>query len=193
MRHLRQKGITVILVLVFTAVFGLSVSALMSFIFSQAKLGASKEVRERALGVAEAGLDYYHWFLTHNPTDLQDGTGVTGPYVHTYTDPETGQQIGSFSLDIVGNTACGQLESIDVTSTGTVDTDSRFTRTVTGRHAAPSVAEYSYIIGDDVWAGPDRDITGPYHSNGGIRMDGTNNSTDVSAPATTPDSCNPRT
>ncbi len=174
-RCLRQRGITVILVLVFAAVFGLSVSALMSFIFSQAKLGASKQVREQALGVAEAGLDYYHWFLAHFPGDLQNGTGTAGPYVQTYSDPETGQ-IGSYSLDVSGNFACGQLQSVDVTSTGTVDADPRFKRTVYGRRAAPSVAEYAYIIGADVWAGSDRDITGPYHSNGGIRMDGTNNS-----------------
>lgn len=183
MKFVPQKGITVILVLVFAGVFGLSVSALMSFIFTQAQLGASKEVRERALGIAEAGLEYYHWFLAHNPTDTQDGTGVPGPYVHTYNDPETGQ-IGSYSLDIVGNTSCGQLQSIDVTSTGEVDEDTRFKRTVFGRHAAPSVAEYAYIIGADVWAGSDRDITGPYHSNGGIRMDGTNNSTVTSGVST---------
>lgn len=180
MNSLRQRGITIILVLVFASVFGLAVSALMGFIFSQAKLGSSKEVREQALGIAEAGLEYYHWFLSHYPEDLQDGTGSAGPYVHTYEDPVSGP-IGSFSLSVVGNTSCGELQSVDITSTGTVDTDSRFTRTVFGRHANPSVAEYSYIIGADVWAGPDRNITGPYHSNGGIVMDGTNNSLVTSA------------
>jgi len=171
-----QSGITIILVLVFAAVFGLSVSALMGFILSQANLGAEKEVREKSFEIAEAGLNYYHWFLTHNPTDLQDGTNSAGPYIHSYNDPETGKKIGSFSLNVVGNVACGQLQSIDVTSTGTVDSDPRFKRTVFGRRAMPSVAEYAYIIGDNVWAGSDRKITGPYHSNGGIRMDGTNNS-----------------
>jgi len=155
----------------------------MSFIFSQSKLGTGKVVREQAMGIAEAGLEYYHWFLAHNPTDLQDGTGGVGPYVHTFEDPEDGQ-IGSYSLDIVGNTSCGILQSIDITSTGTADIDTRFTRTVFGRHSTPSVAEYAYIIGDNVWAGSDRDITGPYHSNGGIRMDGTNNSLVTSAVST---------
>jgi hypothetical protein len=182
MKYSSQKGIAVILVLVFAAVFGMSVSALMGFIFSQAQLGAGKEIREQALGIAEAGLEYYKWFLAHNPNDLQDGTGTTGPYVHSYDDPELGQ-VGSFSLDVTGNFTCGQIQSVDITSTGTVDTDPRFTRTVFGRYARPSVAEYSYIIGDDVWAGSDRTITGPYHANGGIRMDGTNNSTVTSGVA----------
>lgn len=180
MKNASQKGIAVILVLVFAAVFGLSVSALMSFIYSQAKLGSGKEVREQALAIADAGLEYYHWFLTVYPGDLDNGTGNPGPYVHSYSDPQDGQ-IGNFSLDITGNMACGQLQSVDITSTGTVDIDTRFQRTVFGRHAQPSVAEYAYIIGADVWAGSDRDITGPYHSNGGIRMDGTNNSTVSSA------------
>jgi hypothetical protein len=41
----------------------------------------------------------------------------------------------------------------------------------------PSVAEYSAFLNANVWAGPDRVISGPYFSNGGIRMDGTHNST----------------
>jgi hypothetical protein len=191
---LRQRGITVVLVLVFAAVFGMSVIALTGFIFAQTQLGRSKEVREQALATAEAGLQYYHWFLAHYPNDLEDGTGAPGPYVHTYADPE-GDDIGNFSLDIEGNAACGEVQSIDITSTGTVDKDPRFTRTIFGRHARPSVAEYAYIIGTDVWAGADRNITGPYHSNGGIRMDGTNNSLVTSALAswycTSSFGCNP--
>ncbi len=183
MKRRHEKGIIIVLVLVFAAVFGLSVSALTTFIFMQAKLSASKEIREQAFGIAEAGLEYYHWFLAHYPNNLKDGTSGSGPYVHTYTDPQGGT-IGSFSLDIVGNKKCGEIQSIDITSTGTVASDPAFKRTVSGRHAAPSVAEYAYIIGENVWAGSDRNITGPYHSNGGVRMDGTNNSVVTSGVAT---------
>src|SRR5690606_24376444 len=35
---------------------------------------------------------------------------------------------------------------------------------------------YAYIINTSVWAGADRTIIGPYHSNSGVRMDGVNNS-----------------
>ncbi len=175
-----NKGIAIILVLVFAGVFVMSMSALMGFILTQAQLGTEKVVREQAFGIAEAGLEYYHWFLIQHPNDLQDGTGTSGPYVHQYTDP-SGGSVGNFSLSIVGNKSCGVVQSVDITSTGTSDIDPKFKRTLFGRHAAKSVAEYSYIIGADVWAGSDRNITGPYHSNGGIRMDGTNNSTVSSA------------
>lgn len=176
------RGIAIILVLVFAGVFALSVAGLVNFILLQSQLGGAKLVREQALGVAEAGLAYYAWFLAHNPGDLTNGTGAPGPYTRTYSDPEIGT-IGSYRLDISGNFACGQLQSTDITSTGTIDAQPEFTRTVFGRHAAPSVAEYAYIIGANVWAGADREITGPYHSNGGVRMDGTNNSTVTSGVA----------
>ena len=48
----------------------------------------------------------------------------------------------------------------------------------------PSVANYSYMLNSNVWAGADRNIVGPYFSNGGIRMDGTNNSDVISAVST---------
>lgn len=168
-------GYFVILVLVFGAVFIALVSSLAGFIFIEQRAQLAKENRERALQIAEAGLDYYRWFLAHFPDDTMDGTGGPGPYVHTYADPEGGV-VGSFSLDISGNEQCGTLSSVDIISTGMTDADPTLTRTVSGRYTRPSVAEYAYIINSNVWAGADREIVGPYHSNGGIRMDGTNNS-----------------
>jgi len=44
-----------------------------------------------------------------------------------------------------------------------------------------SIAEYAYILNSDVWIGNDHAINGPYHSNGGIRIDGTNSSLVTSA------------
>jgi len=43
-------------------------------------------------------------------------------------------------------------------------------------YARESVAKYSYILNDNVWVGSDHIIRGPYHSNGGIRFDGENQS-----------------
>ena len=71
--------------------------------------------------------------------------------------------------------SCGQTTSIDITSTGRPANDSSVSQTLVARYAQPTVAQYSYIVNDSVWAGGDRIINGPYHSNGGIRMDGTTN------------------
>lgn len=175
-----QRGVTVVLVLVFMGIFLLILGGLSGYIFVESKAQRVTYVRESAFQVAEAGLEYYRWFLAHNPGNLTDGTGVSGPYIHTVADPEGGA-LGSYALSIVGNTACNVLQSIDITSVGSLFVEPGTTRTLSARYAKPSVAEYAYIINNSVWAGADRDITGPYHSNGGIRMDGTNNSTVTSS------------
>jgi hypothetical protein len=175
-----KRGVTVVLVLVFMGIFGLIVSTVASYVFTQATVGRAKVAREEAVQIAEAGLEYYKWFLAHNPADLQNGTGAPGPYDYVVNDPEGGQ-IGTASISVSGNISCGAVQSVDITSIGSSDKDVQFKRTLFGRFAKPSVAEYAYIINSNVWAGSDRNIVGPYHSNGGIRMDGTNNSTVTSA------------
>lgn len=171
-----DHGYLLVLVLVFGAVFFLMVVSFTGYVVTQRKVQEAAYNKERALEIAEAGLNYYKWFLAHNPGDTQNGTGQPGPYVHTYADPE-GDDIGEFSLDIASSTLCGDTYAVDIRSTGRTYDSPNLTRTVYGRYALPTVAEYAYIIGSNVWAGEDRTIIGPYHSSGIIRMDGTNNST----------------
>ena len=170
---LLRRGYISMLVLVFGAVFTTLMLGLVGFIVVQKKATDSKEAREGALEIAEAGLDYYKWFLAHHPDDMTDGTGETGPYTHTFTDPETGT-VGSYTLSISGNISCGSLISVDVHSSGSTSEHPDIKRIVYGKYASPSVAEYAYVVNDNVWAGNDRTILGRYHANGGIRMDGIN-------------------
>ncbi|MBV9159787.1 MAG: hypothetical protein JO019_04295, partial [Candidatus Kaiserbacteria bacterium] len=101
----------------------------------------------------------------------------------TVNDPE-GSTMGSASLSVSGTLQCGQIQWIDITSKGTSNQNPAFTRTLTARYMQQSVAAYSYLLNSSVWAGSDRTITGPYFSNGGIRMDGSNNSDVMSAVST---------
>ncbi len=167
------RGSMLALVLVFSFVFVILLTGATTFIVQQRSLQLNRVENARALQIAEAGLEYYKWFLAHYPNDVQNGTGAPGPYVMDYKDPEGGI-IGKYSLDISGVSQCGQIEYVDITSTGWTLAEPGVTRTVYGRYSRPTVADYSYIINSNVWAGPDRKIYGPYHSNGGIRMDGTN-------------------
>ena len=178
-----SRGSMIVLTLIFGAIFVSMGASIASFVTLQKKVQNAKVERERALQIAEAGLDYYKWFLAHYPTDLQNGTGVPGPYTIDYDDPELGT-IGQYELTITGNTQCNTNTSIDIQSIGWTNDDPSLRRTVYGRYSQPSVGEYAYIINSNVWAGSDRDIYGPYHSNGGIRMDGTNHSTVTSAQST---------
>ena len=162
--------------LVFGSVFFMLIVSLITYVVSQKKLQDARYEGHRAQDIAEAGLNYYRWYLSHFPDDTTNGTTTPGPYVHTYYDPE-GAAIGEFSLEISSTTACGDVQSIDIYSTGHTYDSPNIERTIYGRYAQPTVAEYAYIIESSVWAGSDRTIIGPYHSNNIIRMDGTNNST----------------
>ncbi|HEX8591503.1 MAG TPA: hypothetical protein VF696_02010 [Candidatus Paceibacterota bacterium] len=168
-----SRGFMMLLALVFGAVFMTVLGALSSVTLIQNRVQNAATGRVKAIALAEAGLEYYRWFLAHNPGDVTNGTGAPGPYTFDYADPD-GSTAGSISLEISGQSYCGQQGSITIRSTGTpVNED--VSRTLTARYAQPTVARYSYIVNDSVWAGADRVISGPYHSNGGVRMDGLTN------------------
>lgn len=178
-----SKGIITTLAMVFGAIFVLLMAGLMGFILLQYRASLQGVAHNQSLHIAEAGLEYYKWRLLHSPNDLQDGTGVPGPYVHDYQDATANAQ-GTFSLEIEGTTQCGEITSVVITSTGWTDRFPNVPRTVRTSYVKPSVAEFAFLLNDNVWAGADREIKGPYHSNGGIRMDGENKSLVTSAKET---------
>lgn len=179
----QPSGFLLILVLVFGSILFTIASSFIVFIVTQSRLIEQKVQFEGAGQIAEAGLNYYKWYLAHYPNDVTNGTGLPGPYVGVYDDPEGGP-IGEYSLSIASTTYCGSISSIDVTSVGHMYDMPNVKRQFSARYARPTVAEFAFILNSSVWAGPDRIINGPYHSNGGIRMDGTHNSVVTSNVAT---------
>lgn len=178
-----ERGVTVILVLAFMGIFLFLLGTILSYTLTQGRYGRALYAREQALSVAESGLEFYRWYLAHNPEIMVDGTSLITPVSYEAVDPEGGV-LGNAEVSTTLNTACGRVQSADLTSEGESDLNSIFRRTLKARYMRPSVAEYSNIINANVWAGSDRNITGAYHSNGGIRMDGTNNSIVSSSVAT---------
>ncbi len=170
-------GYLLILVLVFGGVFLTLTTSFVGYIITQGKVIDQRVQLQRAADIAEAGLNYYRWYLAHYPNDL---TGST----HQYYAPEIDDPIGEFTLTVTGSSFCGEVASIEVTSTGYTYDDPSITRTFTARYDRPTVAEYSFIINANVWAGPTRVIIGPYHTNGGVRMDGRNDSVVTSGQST---------
>jgi len=188
-----RSGIISVTALVFIGIFVFILIGLANLSLLQKRVEVSKEEGSKALAMSEAGLEYYRWRLGHYPNDVQDGTGVPGPYIHDFFDPE-GSSTGKYSLDITGNYQCGTLASVDVVSTAWTNAHPEIQKTITGRYMRPSVSNYSYILDSSVWVGEDRVIYGPYHSNGGINFDGTNFSSVTSKQTTwncTTDYCTP--
>lgn len=175
----QSPGYVVVTTLVFAGVFLMILYSLLGLVFRQYEAQRLGHRSTESLQIAEAGLDWYRWYLAHNPGDL-DGPDGEMPMEKGITDPERGV-IGKAEIDVSGSQFCGQNQWIDITSTGWSTEEPDITRTVSARYTRPSVARYSFILNSNVWAGSDREINGPYHSNGGIRMDGDNNSKVTSA------------
>lgn len=152
------------------------VSAFVGYIVTQSQVVNFRYEQQRATDIAEAGLNYYKWFLSHYPGDVTNGTGAPGPYVHQYKDPEGGF-IGEFSLEVASSTYCGDITAIDITSTGYTYAEPEAKAIVRARYVRPTVAEYSFITNSGVWYGAGGSVVGPVHSNQGIRMDSAHNST----------------
>ncbi len=178
-----QTGVLLVLVLVLGSVFLVIISSFMGYIISQNQVVNFRFEQHRATDIAEAGLNYYKWYLAHFPGDFTLGTGVSGPYVIPYSDPELGA-IGEFSIAVASSTYCGSVASVDVVSTAHTYVDPTAVSVVSARYKRPTVAEYSFITNAGTWYGASRIITGPVHGNQGVKMDGFHNSIVGSGQAT---------
>lgn len=167
-----NKGIIIPLVLSFGAIFLIILSSVIGFVLLQITAHNQRVAWYESLNIAEAGVNYYRWCLNHQFSDC--------PTEKEYFDAE-GQLLGEFSIDVNEEISCGQTIKKEILSSGWTVKFPNIKRKISVLYGRPSVAKYSYIINDNVWAGNDRQIRGLYRSNGGIRMDGTNFSLVTSA------------
>ncbi|KKR11649.1 MAG: hypothetical protein UT39_C0004G0008 [Candidatus Woesebacteria bacterium GW2011_GWA1_39_21] len=136
---------------------------------------------EKALNIAEAGINYYKWHLAHDPEDFKDGTDNDGPYIHEYKDPQ-GDTVGSYSLMVTPPQNGSTIVTIE--STGWTKEYPKVKRTIKAQYGIPSLAEFSFVSNASTWYGAGITVNGKIHSNNGIRMDGTNTSLVTSAQET---------
>lgn len=163
-----NKGIITTYVLVFGAVFLILLSGLLGFILLQLRISAQKVAWNEALQIAEAGINYYRWCLNN---EVESKCLLE----KEYQDP-AGNPLGKFSLEIDATSNCGIKTSQKIVSTGWTYRYPDIKRKIAVFYGRESAAKYSYILNSNVWVGADHEIRGPYHSNGGIRMDGENQS-----------------
>lgn len=179
MKH--QKGTITPALLVITGAFLAVIYALLFLLILQANFSNRQVALEQSLNIAEAGVNYYRWHLAHDPDDYQDGTGVPGPYVHTYKDPQ-GNEVGEFSLEITPPAEGSSI--VTISSTGKSFDYTNIQRTIEVQYGKPSFANYSFLSNASTWYGTNITVNGDIHSNNGIRMDGTNTGRVTSAKET---------
>lgn len=150
---------------------------------------ANNNQSQKAFNIAEAGINYYLWHLSHNSADFKDGqtTPTTpdatlgyGPYVHNYIDTDANVS-GTYTLWIKPQGNGSTIAT--VRSIGQVNGNSA-KRTIEAKVGAPSFASYALVSDSEFWFGNTESSDGPTHSNQGIRMDGASNSDVTSARAT---------
>ncbi len=163
------RGFTLMQSIVFGAIAIVMISALVGWAGINLKTARASILRERAVQIAEAGIDYYRWHLAHAAQDFQDGTGVAGPYVHNFYDKDN-VLIGSFTLNITPPPSGSTIVTIE--SEGKVVENPAVSRKIRTKLAIPSLAKYAFVSNSDMRFGEGTEVFGPIHSNGGIRFDG---------------------
>jgi hypothetical protein len=151
-------------------------------LINNARFTQFEQRQSRALDVAEAGINYYLWHLSHWPTDYKDGgstpaTAPYGPYVHNYYD-NNGKLLGTYTLTITPPTNNSTITTVQ--SVGKV-TGLTGTRTVLAQIGQPSFANFALLSNTQVWFGSNETTNGPVHSNNGVHFDGVNNGPVTSA------------
>lgn len=169
-----KKGNVTPAILIISASFIIVIYAVLILLATQLDFSNRDLARQKALHIAEAGVDYYRWHLNSDPDDYQDGTGQPGPYVHEFFDTE-GNSVGSYSLEITPPS--DNSERVNVTSTGYSNSNPNLTRTITAVFGRQPITAFAFLHNSNIWFGQDITINGPIFTNGGIRMDGTNTST----------------
>lgn len=176
-----QRGSATPAILVISASFIIVIYGLLFVLGVQMDTANRQAASEKALNIAEAGINYYKWHLAHAPGDYKDGQTVNGPYLHEYRDPE-GSLIGYYSLDIVPPQNGSTIVTIH--STAWTTNYPKIKRVIKAEYGIPSLAEYSFLSNASSWYGVGSAVNGHIHSNNGIRMDGTNTSLVTSAQET---------
>jgi len=156
-----------------STIFLAFVGALMGIALSNVKRATHHEKLVSELNIAEAGINYYLWHLSHNKEDYCDGATCPqnppyGPYHHDYTNA-SGEIIGSFDLTI---TPPDQGDStVEIKSVGKM-LNSKSERTIIAEIGVPSFAKYAFLSNTESWFGDNESTAGPVHSNVGIHFDG---------------------
>ena len=183
-----QSGIVLLTTLIIASFFLVLAGGLATLGLYRNKLNIQEVAKQQSLHIAEAGVNYYRWHLAHDQDDYMDGTGSDpggggepyGPYVHSYVAPSSAAT-GKYSLEITPPPTGSTI--VRIKSTGWLDSNPKITRTIEVRYGIPSLAHFSFLTNSEVWFGPTETVIGEMHANGGIRMDGTNDSTMASARA----------
>jgi type II secretory pathway pseudopilin PulG len=171
-----QSGFTLPMILALAVMLAAMGIAVATVTIANIRFATHEQKSESALQVADAGINYYLWHLSHNATDYQDDTGAPasapyGPYVHDYKNA-SGDKVGTYTLYITPPSSGSTVTTVK--SIGQVN-GLKGTRTIEAKLGIPSFANYIFLSQGQINFSTTASTTGPVHSNTGINFNGTNN------------------
>lgn len=183
-RH--PRGMTLYQVIITATVMLAICVAVATLVFATMRFSRSTARSVSATYIAEAGINYYLWHLSHNVTDYCNGTACGtlgaagyGPFTYDYQDAQ-GRKLGTYKIYVKppsGSTGYVTITSVGSAIGGTGE------RTLQAAIAIPSFAQYSILTNTEIWIGQNETVDGALHSNIGVHFDGQGNDTISSAQA----------
>lgn len=172
----RSRGMYLPAILMASVIFIAFATAIISLSLSNVKIANLHNKKITSMSIAEAGINYYLWHLSHDNEDYCDGqtcigTVEYGPYAHDYKD-QSGNSLGTYELYITPP-SIGDAK-VSVKSIGKVNGSSP-RRTVIAELGMPSFTKYALLVNNsELWVGSGETIDGSVFINhSGVRNDGT--------------------
>lgn len=169
-----KRGTVLVYVLVMTSISSIVLLSLMQYITSQIRFGYSRVEKDQSFHIAEAGIQYYRWYLAHGTSGKtaqqiqdfwdNDPLGVDSPYEADF------EGIGKYSIEVDPPSYGSTI--ITVRSSGWTYKAPEIKRTIQVRFRRPSWSEYIFLSNSFINFGSQAEVYGKVHSNVGVRFDG---------------------
>lgn len=179
-----KKGSIMVTLLIVLSIVSILFTGMITYVISQINYSSHMAAKESALHVADAGVEFYKWYLAHETDGMQmqdifdfwDNTtpyGVGAPYEVDYNG------IGKYSITVTPPLSGSSV--ITVVSTGWTYKKPNAKRTVSVKMRVGSWSEYVLLANSNIEISDGEDIQGKVHANGGIKFDGVAHNTVTSA------------
>ncbi|MBM3256372.1 MAG: hypothetical protein FJZ04_02800, partial [Candidatus Moranbacteria bacterium] len=178
MKNKYKNGIVIPFVIVFGSVLALILTSLLGYVSYRYQQSVRQAARANALQAAEAGLNYYYWYVLHTLEGLSsaqleaywNGTPLGIPYYDGQLKNQAGTVIGDYRIAVTKPVRGSTIIMAEITGRDTKHPS--IERRVRARLRKPSWSEYCVIANDVMRFGAGTETWGPIHSNNGIHFDG---------------------
>lgn len=176
----KQKGGALIYGLVIMMVVQIILISIVQFVTSNIRYTLQIRSREQSFQIAEAGVEFYRWYLAHNvegktTSQIQafwtsgSAFGVGTAYEADYVDP-AGATTGRYRLEVIPPSTGSTIAIVKSTAWTYRYPDRK--RILQVRLRRPSWSEHAVLANDFMRFGAGTSAYGKIHSNAGIRFDG---------------------